>query len=88
MKRDMGAGHAPRVQSRKQRIVEMERSGGGRDRAGLACPDGLIILAVLRIRPALGLDIGWERHSPGLGQCRIERRARQVEGQYRLPFGA
>ena len=65
----------------------MQARGGGGHRAGMASPDGLVILAVLFVGRAQRGDIGRQRHRPGLGQRRLEAIALGVKGQQTARLG-
>ena len=85
---DTGRRHPPGGERGEQGLVEMQRGGGGGNGAGLVGPDRLVIVAVLRVGFAPGLDVRRQRHLPGLGQRRVEIRAREVEDEPGLAVAA
>ena len=86
MQRDMADGHAHLAQLVQQIVVEMQRCRGRRDRPRDARPDGLVILAVLRIGGAARGDIGRQGHRARRIEGRVEIPPREVEAQPPLPL--
>ena len=85
MQGDISELHAHGAQCLQQGSIEVQRGGGGGDRACVSCPDSLVVGLILCIGGAFGGNIGRQRH----GTCGIERRieiiARQVEAQIGQP---
>ena len=70
--------------ARKQFRREMQARRGRRHRAVCAREQGLVVARIAGIRLALAGDIGRQRHLALRGNGRIQRRARQREGDFRL----
>ena len=86
MQGHMGKIDAARCERVQQRRIEMQRGGGRSDSAQIAGPDGLIVFFILRVRLALGFDIGRQGHGACLGQRSIKIRACEIKGDDGLPL--
>ena len=84
MQRHFGKTNPLGRQRRQQICVEMQRGGRRGHRPGMACEHCLIIHKVLRIRRALGGDIGRQRHRPHRVQGAVKIIARSIELQHQI----
>ena len=73
MERERRVSHASPGKPRHQVGREMERRGGGRDRAGLGREHGLVVVGVPRVGRAPRGDIGRERHDARAAQQQLDR---------------